>query len=91
MKVYAYIYVQNADGEIVPATGKITSRWASLPIDWTDGSAEHLDITTPPFARSSPERFFGYVFGVYYQGRLQEARFDPLSLARDFLMPNTAP
>lgn len=91
VKVYAYVYVQSASGEVTVTTGPTTPRWSTPPIDWTAGSAEHLDIITPSFASGTPEKFYGYTIAIYYQGRFQDSRSDPQSLAKDFPLPVTTP
>jgi len=97
MRVFAYFYEEDENGEIVTTKANVQNRWFSPPIDWADGEPEILDITYPTPDGKLPgnssefgepgRKFHGYVLGVYYNGELQDARAEPGKLDTMFPLP----
>jgi hypothetical protein len=89
-------FYDEVDGKtIVQTDADLSYRWASLPIDWTAGEPETLEVEysrQPPLARGpKTERrdFFGYIIRLYHQGEVQDARAEPESLNAKFPVPQS--
>lgn len=97
MRVFAYFYEEDDNGEIVTTKANVQNRWFSPPIDWAEGEPEILDITYPTPDGKLPgnstefgepgRKFYGYVLGVYYNGELQDSRAEPGKLDTMFPLP----
>ncbi len=88
VKIHVYFYEKTNDGEVVLTDSPIRSEWLSPPVDWSNGTPQILDVLySGPQASSSPNTFYGYVVGIYYNGELQDSRAIPVRLVRDFPPP----
>jgi tetratricopeptide (TPR) repeat protein len=94
--VEVYFYDTLPDDEIVMTDAEVNYDWRSRR-DWKEANPETLTVTyvrkvsetdhTPP-----ARKFFGYIAAIYYDGRLQAIRAEPLALVnlfplRSFISP----
>ena len=84
-----YFYDQVKDGVIVPTNAKLNVAFESARPDWHNRTevlraAYHRDGT----AGASGQRYYGYVFRLYYDGRLVDERSEPKSLLALFPSPS---
>ena len=89
-------FYDEVDGKtIVQTDADLSYRWASLPIDWTAGEPETLEVEysrQPPLAKgpkTERREFFGYIIRLYHQGEIQDARAEPESLNAKFPVPQS--
>jgi hypothetical protein len=89
-------FYDEVDGKTVVQTdADLSYRWASLPIDWTAGEPETLEVEysrQPPLAKgpkAERREFFGYIIRLYHQGEIQDARAEPESLNAKFPVPQS--
>jgi len=89
-------FYDEVDGKtIVQTDADLSYRWASLPIDWTAGEPETLEVEysrQPPLAKgpkTERREFFGYIVRLYHQGEIQDARAEPESLNAKFPVPQS--
>lgn len=97
MRIFAYFYEVDENGDVVTTKAQVKNHWISPPIDWAEGEPEILDIAYPmpdgELPGSSAEfgetgrKFYGYVLGVYYNGELQDSRAEPGKLDTMFPLP----
>jgi hypothetical protein len=89
-------FYDEVDGKsIVQTDADLSYRWASLPIDWTAGEPETLEVEysrQPPLAKgpkTEQREFFGYIIRLYHRGEIQDARAEPESLNAKFPVPQS--
>jgi hypothetical protein len=89
-------FYDEVDGKtIVQTDADLSYEWASLPIDWTAGEPETLEVQysrQPPLAKgpkTEQREFFGYIIRLYHQGEIQDARAEPESLNAKFPVPQS--
>ena len=99
VKIQVYFYEKDEAGKLQFTESKITSLWTSAPVNWADSEPEVLEVTYP-FPRESPQgskgstaaprrKFFGFIVGVYYKGKLQDTQADPADLVRQIPLPKS--
>ena len=79
------------NGEVVLTDAPVSYDWQSRR-DWREANPERLDVSYNRKGGNAPRRFFGYVATVYYDGRLEAVRAEPLALinlfpVRTFISP----
>ena len=79
------------NGEVVLTDAEVSYDWQSRR-DWREANPERLGVSYNRKEGSTARRFFGYVATVYYDGRLEAVRAEPLSLinlfpVRTFISP----
>lgn len=84
-----YFYDQVKDGVIVPTNAKLNVAFESARPDWHNRTevlraAYHREGATTP----SGQRYYGFVFRLYYDGRLVDERSEPKSLLALFPSPS---
>lgn len=88
VKIHVYFYEKTNDGEVVLTDSPIRSEWLNPPTDWANGNPQLLDVLySGPQTSPSPNTFYGYIVGIYYNGELQDSRAVPVRLVRDFPPP----
>jgi hypothetical protein len=81
------------DGAIERTNARVTWEWARNPVDWAASRTQTLQVgyTQTPARSSEKRRFFGYVAGVYYEGKLLDTRSSPARLGTQYPPPRTLP
>ena len=79
------------NGEVVLTDARVNYNWLSRR-NWKEENPERVSVSYHRENGSAPRRFFGYVATVYYDGRLEAVRAEPLSLinlfpVRTFISP----
>lgn len=92
LKLQVFFYEKDEKGEVQLTGSKASAKWITPPVNWMDDEPESAEVTytlpdnTGPFATPG-HQFAGYVTGIYYNGKLQDMRAEPDSLAEKFPLP----
>ncbi len=78
--------------KIVRTNANVSSRWTTLPIDWSDDDVEVLEVeyAQPKLdvkRAAEGRRYFGFIIRVYYKTELQDMRAEPVSLLKQYPPP----
>jgi tetratricopeptide (TPR) repeat protein len=87
-----YFYDLNEKGEIIPTSAARKTFWLGNNPDWLKQSVEVLGASYRLTRSAADNKFFGYVFRLYYQGRLQDEKGQPARILAMFpVAPSPAP
>lgn len=91
-------FFDQVDGKnIVRTDADLSSRWPSMPVDWSGSDPETLEVEysrQPPIGRTPRQEkreYYGYVVNVYHKGELQDVRSVPESLKDEVKDEASAP
>lgn len=91
-------FFDQVDGKtIVRTDADLSSRWPSMPVDWSSSDPETLEVEysrQPPIGRTPRQEkreYYGYVVNVYHKGDLQDVRSQPESLKDELKDETSAP
>lgn len=87
-----YFYDLNQKGEIIPTSATRKTFWLGNNPDWLKQPVEVLGATYRLSRSALNSKFFGYVFRLYYQGKLQDEKGQPARILAMFpVSPSPAP
>ena len=92
--IQVQFFDQLNNGPIERTNAQVTWEWARKPVNWEANQTQTLLVNytqAPPRSASEKRRFFGYVAGVYYQGKLLDTRSQPTRLGQQYPPPRTLP
>jgi hypothetical protein len=75
-----YFYDETETHQILPSQAERRILWASKDPRWQGEGVEILEASYLLKKESSGRRFYGYVFRLFYKGKLQDERSSPDSL-----------
>lgn len=87
-----YFYDLNNKGEIIPTSASRKTFWLGNNPDWIKHPVEVLGATYRLTRSAANNKFFGYVFRLYYQGKLQVEKGQPARILAMFpVAPSPVP
>ncbi len=99
INVHIFFYEEDKTGAITVSLSNPSPQWVTHPADWRDEQSEVLEVEYPlpdgglpgnstEFAGGG-RKYYGYVLGVYYKGKLQDMRADPSDLVSLYPLAST--
>lgn len=84
--IYFYIYERSEKSRWMITKVPVKTEWMDLPFDWADTGKETVGVTftIPADTHGGTGPRWGYVIGLYYDGKLVQTCSDPKSIVREF-------